>query len=255
MDVMNAANNRVDMGTEGYIHSVLTNSTAFGPGSRFVVFLSGCTLRCQYCDSPEMWNMPDGKKMPVGDLLKRIGEYRVFLQRTGGGVTASGGEPLEQPEFLTALFQGCKSMGLHTALDTSGFLGASATDALLDATDLVLLDIKSFDRDTYEGLTGGSLGPTRRFAEKLAALGKPVRLRYVLVAGLTDNLTSIGSLASYACDLGNVECVEILPFHKNGEVKWETLGLPYTLNETLPPPDELVDQVKALFTARGLKTI
>jgi pyruvate formate lyase activating enzyme len=252
---MSATNNRVNMGTEGYIHSVTTSSAAFGPGSRFVVFLSGCTLRCQYCDSPEMWNMPDGKKMHVGELLKQIGDYRVYLERTGGGVTASGGEPLGQPEFLTALFQGCKSLGLHTALDTSGFLGASATDALLDATDLVLLDIKSFDRDTYEGLTGGSLGPTRRFAERLAAMGKPVWLRYVLVKGLTDDLTSIASLASYACDLGNVECVEVLPFHKEGEVEWEVRGLPYTLRETPPPSRELVDRVRDLFSARGLKTV
>jgi pyruvate formate lyase activating enzyme len=252
---MSATNNRVNMVTEGYIHSVATSSAAYGPGSRFVVFLSGCTLRCQYCDSPETWNMPDGKKMPVGDLLKQIGVYRAYLDRAGGGVTASGGDPLEQPEFLTALFQGCKSLGLHTALDTSGFLGASATDALLDATDLVLLDIKSFDRDTYEGLTGGSLGPTKHFAERLAAIGKPVWLRYVLVEGLTDQLKSIASLASYACDLGNVEGVEVLPFHKQGEGKWETLRLPYTLKETLPPTEELVEQVRDLFSARGLKAI
>lgn len=252
---MNATIARVNTGAEGFIHSVVTSSAAYGPGSRFVVFFSGCTLRCQYCDSPETWNLPDGKKLAVGDLLKQMGEYRSYLQRAGGGVTASGGEPLEQPEFLTALFQGCKSWGLHTALDTSGFLGANATDALLDATDLVLLDIKSFDRDTYEELTGGSLGPTRRFAERLAAMGKPVWLRFVLVEGLTDNLASIASLASYACDLGNVECVEVLPFHKKGEAKWETLGLAYTLKETPPPPNELVARVKDLFSARGLKTI
>jgi pyruvate formate lyase activating enzyme len=239
---------------EGYVHSVETGGAVDGPGLRFVVFLTGCALRCLYCHNPDTWHMPDGKKIGVASLLNEILLYSHYLKRTGGGVTATGGEPLAQPEFVTALFQGCKALGLHTALDTSGFLGANATDALLAATDLVLLDIKSFDPETYHRLTGGSLAPTLRFAERLAAMGKPTWLRYVLVPGLTDDLASIEKLAAYAAKL-TMEKVEVLPFHKMGESKWEALNLPYTLKDTKPPSAELIAQVKAIFVGYGLKTV
>lgn len=244
----------MSVNVEGYVHSVETGGAVDGPGLRFVVFLTGCALRCLYCHNPDTWHMPDGKKTGVASLLNEIALYRDFLVRTGGGVTATGGEPLAQPEFVTALFQGCKALGLHTALDTSGFLGANATDALLAATDLVLLDIKSFDPETYKRLTGGNLAPTLRFAERLSAMGKPTWLRYVLVPGLTDDLTSIEALAAYAGGLGMAK-VEVLPFHKMGESKWEALKLPYTLKDTQPPSAELVARVKRIFAGHGLKTV
>lgn len=244
----------MNVNVEGYIHSVETGGAVDGPGLRFVVFLTGCALRCLYCHNPDTWHMPDGRKIGVASLLNEIAEYRDFLQRTGGGVTATGGEPLAQPDFVTALFQGCKALGLHTALDTSGFLGANATDALLAATDLVLLDIKSFDPAAYKRLTGGSLAPTLRFAERLAAMGKPTWLRYVLVPGLTDDLASIDKLAAYAKDLGMAK-VEVLPFHKMGESKWGALKLPYALQEKQPPSAALVAAVRAIFVGHGLKTV
>jgi pyruvate formate lyase activating enzyme len=244
----------MDVNVEGYVHSVETGGAVDGPGLRFVVFLTGCALRCLYCHNPDTWHMPDGKKTGVASLLNEIAEYRDFLQRTGGGVTATGGEPLAQPEFVTALFQGCKMLGLHTALDTSGFLGANASDALLAATDLVLLDIKSFGPDTYKRLTGGNLAPTLRFAERLAATSKPVWLRYVLVPGVTDDLKSVEALAAYASRLGMAK-VEVLPFHKMGESKWEALGLPYTLKSTPPPSAALIATVKDIFVGHGLKTV
>ncbi|MDE1937511.1 MAG: pyruvate formate lyase-activating protein [Alphaproteobacteria bacterium] len=244
----------MDVNVEGYVHSVETGGAVDGPGLRFVVFLTGCALRCLYCHNPDTWHMPDGKKTGVASLLNEIAEYRDFLQRTGGGVTVTGGEPLAQPEFVTALFQGCKALGLHTALDTSGFLGANATDALLAATDLVLLDIKSFGPETYKRLTGGNLAPTLRFAERLSAMGRPVWLRYVLVPGVTDDLKSIEALAAYASRLGMAK-VEVLPFHKMGESKWEALDLPYTLKNTQPPSAALVAKVKDIFVGHGLKTI
>lgn len=243
----------MNVNVDGYIHSVETGGAVDGPGLRFVVFLTGCALRCLYCHNPDTWHMPDGRKTGVASLLNEIAEYRDFLQRTGG-VTATGGEPLAQPDFVTALFQGCKALCLHTALDTSGFLGANATDALLAATDLVLLDIKSFDPAAYKRLTGGSLAPTLRFAERLAAMGKPTWLRYVLVPGLTDDLASIDKLAAYAKDLGMAK-VEVLPFHKMGESKWGALKLPYTLQEKQPPSTALVATVRAIFTGHGLKTV
>ena len=239
---------------EGFIHSVETGGAVDGPGLRFVVFLSGCPLRCLYCHNPDTWHCKDAKRTGVATLLNEILLYSHYLKRTGGGVTATGGEPLVQPEFVTALFQGCKSMGLHTALDTSGFLGENATDQLLAATDLVLLDIKSFDPAVYRRITGGNLAPTLRFAEHLAAIGKPTWLRYVLVPGLTDDIAAIEALAAYARTL-NMAKVEVLPFHKMGEPKWEALKLPYTLKDTEPPSPELVARVKDIFVRQGLRTV
>jgi pyruvate formate lyase activating enzyme len=244
----------MEVNVEGFVHSVETCGAVDGPGLRFVVFLSGCALRCLYCHNPDTWHMPDGKKTGVASLLNEIVEYRDFLQRTGGGVTATGGEPLAQPEFVTALFRGCKKLGLHTALDTSGFLGANASDALLEVTDLVLLDIKSFDPAIYKKLTGGNLTPTLNFAERLSRMGKPTWLRYVLLPGVTDDLESIDKLAFYAHGLGMAK-VEVLPFHKMGEVKYKALNIPYTLGDTLPPSPELVAKVKAIFVGHGLRTV
>jgi len=244
----------VGVNVEGYVHSVETGGAVDGPGLRFVVFLSGCHLRCLYCHNPDTWHLKDGKKTDVADLLKEIALYTNYLKRTGGGVTATGGEPLAQPEFVTALFQGCKSLGLHTALDTNGYLGENATQALLDATDLVMLDIKAFNPDVYKKLTGAELAPTLRFAEHLSAIGKPTWLRYVLVPGWTDDLASIAELAAYAAKL-KMEKVEVLPFHKMGESKWEAMGLPYTLKETEPPSPDLIAQVKEIFVSHGLQTV
>lgn len=239
---------------EGYVHSVETGGAVDGPGLRYVVFLSGCHLRCLYCHNPDTWHMKDAKKMDVGHLVSEINLYAHYLKRTGGGVTATGGEPLSQPEFVTALFQGCKALGLHTALDTNGYLGENASDALLAATDLVMLDIKHFDPVAYKKVTGVELAPTLRFAEKLSAMGKATWLRYVLVPGLTDDLGSITELAAYAAKL-KVEKVEVLPFHKMGEHKWETMGLKYELKNTEPPAPALVAQVKEIFVSHGLKTV
>ena len=239
---------------EGYVHSVETGGAVDGPGLRFVVFLSGCQLRCLYCHNPDTWHMKDAKKMGVAHLLNEIMLYAHYLKRTGGGVTATGGEPLAQPEFVTALFQGCKAMGLHTALDTNGFLGEHASDALLAATDLVLLDIKAWDASIYKSLTGAELAPTLRFAERLAEMGKPTWLRYVLVPGWTDNLEHITELAAYAAKL-KIAKVEVLPFHKMGEPKWEAMKLPYQLKDTQPPSAELIAHVTEIFVSHGLQTV
>lgn len=239
---------------EGYVHSVETGGCVDGPGMRFVVFLSGCSLRCLYCHNPDTWHRKDAKKMGVAHLLNEILLYSHYLKRTGGGVTATGGEPLSQPEFVTALFQGCKAMGLHTALDTNGYLGAHASDTLLEATDLVLLDIKAFDPATYKSLTGADLAPTLAFAQRLAETKKTTWLRYVLVPGVTDNLDSIAQLADYAKNL-NMAKVEVLPFHKMGEPKWDALHIPYKLKDTQPPSAELLAKVKAIFVDKGLRTV
>ncbi|XVU28088.1 radical SAM protein [Actinoplanes sp. CA-054009] len=160
------------MTTIGSVHSFDVSTGVDGPGTRFVAFLAGCPLRCLYCHSPDTQFRRFGRPTDVGDLLLEIRRYERFLKVARGGVTVSGGEPLQQRDFTRALLRGCKEMGLHTALDTSGFLGDRADGALLDATDLVLLDIKSGLTETYEKVTGtGRLPPTVRFAHRLAELG------------------------------------------------------------------------------------
>ncbi|MCG5240523.1 pyruvate formate-lyase-activating protein [Azospirillum doebereinerae] len=238
----------------GWVHSVETGGTVDGPGIRYVLFLAGCPLRCQYCHNPDTQHMHDGTRTDVAEVLADIESTAGFLRRGHGGVTLSGGEPLVQPEFCAAILRGCKELGLHTALDTSGFLGNHADDYLLADVDLVLLDIKAFKESTYREVTGSPLRPTLEFAERLAGMNKPIWLRYVLVPGLTDNLDEIAGLADFAAGLGNVQRVDVLPFHKMGEHKWQALGRPYRLSGTEPPDPAFTAQVRDLFRAAGLNT-
>ena len=237
----------------GWVHSVESGGTSDGPGIRYVLFLAGCPLRCLYCHNPDTRHMHDGTPTSSADIVEEIGTYAEFLRRAKGGVTISGGEPLVQPEFCAAVFRGAKDLGLHTALDTSGFLGTHADDYLLSDVDLVLLDIKAFKESTYRRLTGVPLRPTLEFAERLAEMGKPIWLRYVLVPGLTDNPAEIEELAAFVAGLGVVKRVDVLPFHKMGEYKWRQLGLPYQLAGTQPPSPELTERVRDRFRAQGLR--
>ncbi|CAM5635080.1 pyruvate formate-lyase-activating protein [Streptomyces pilosus] len=236
----------------GRIHSWDLSTGVDGPGTRFVLFLSGCPLRCLYCANPDTWRMRDGEPATVDEVMAEIEKYRAFLTTAGGGVTLTGGEALLQPAFTAAVFRRCKELGLHTALDTSGFLGARADDALLADTDLVLLDIKSFDAGTYRRLTGGDLAPTLDFATRLDRLGKRMWIRYVLVPGRTDDPEAIDGLAGFLAGLGSVERVDILPFHKLGAAKYDALGIPFALRDTPVPDPALVERVRGQFRRRGL---
>ena len=238
----------------GLIHSVESCGTVDGPGIRFIVFLSGCSLRCQYCHNPDTSFKRRGKERTVEDVLEEISRYASFLKTAKGGVTISGGDPLFQPDFTRALLHGCKEMGLHTCIDTSGHLGSNADDAMLADTDLVLLDIKAWNPEQYKHVTGQNLQPTLDFAEKLAARGIPMWLRYVLVPGLTDQLEDITALARYAAGLGNVQRVDVLPFHQMGKFKWGELGLEYPLMELEPPAQELTVKVRSIFRENGFPT-
>jgi pyruvate formate lyase activating enzyme len=235
----------------GRVHSWDLSTGVDGPGTRFVLFLSGCPLRCLYCANPDTWHMRDGRTATVDESMAEIEKYRPFLTASGGGVTLTGGEPLLQPAFTGALLRRCKEAGLHTALDTSGFLGARASDALLADTDLVLLDIKSFDIGTYRRLTGGDLAPTLAFATRLNRLGVPMWIRYVLVPGWTDDLTAVDGLAEFVAGLDTVDRVDVLPFHKLGAPKYEALGIPFPLKETPTPDPALTEEVRARFHAHG----
>ena len=243
---------RLTCGDSGYVHSVETGGTVDGPGLRYVVFTAGCPLRCLYCHNPDCMHLKNGHVMRVEEILADLATYTPYLRRGQGGLTVSGGEPLVQPSFTHALLQGAKALGLHTALDTSGFLGARASDALLDDVDLVLLDIKAFAPETYRRVTGVALQPTLDFAQRLAVLGKPMWIRYVLVPGLTDTPAEIEDLADFVAGLRSVERVEVLPFHKMGEWKWEQLDMPYQLKDTPPPGPDLEEATRAAFRRRGL---
>ncbi|GHF33696.1 pyruvate formate-lyase-activating protein [Streptomyces fumanus] len=236
----------------GRIHSWDLSTGVDGPGTRFVLFVNGCPLRCLYCANPDTWHMRDGKKATVDEVAAEIGKYRDFVAAAGGGVTVTGGEPLLQPAFTAAVLRRCKEAGLHTALDTSGFLGARASDALLADTDLVLLDIKSFDVTTYRKLTGGALAPTLDFATRLDRMGKRMWIRYVLVPGWTDGDDAVDGLAGFLSGLESVERVDILPFHKLGAAKYDTLEIPFPLRDTPVPDRTLVERVRDRFRRRGL---
>jgi pyruvate formate lyase activating enzyme len=239
--------------THGWVHSYETGSTVDGPGVRVMLFMSGCLLRCQYCHNPDTWKLKDGTRIELGQAIRRLHDFAPALRAMGGGLTISGGEPLVQLGFTRGLLSAAKAMGLHTALDTSGFLGHRADDAYLKSVDLVLLDIKSGDPDTYRRVTGVELAPTLRFADRLAAMGKPVWVRFVLVPGLSDDPANIEKVASFVAPMTNVEWVEVLPFHQMGGFKWKTLGLEYHLAETPIPTHEQVIAALDIFRSAGCR--
>jgi len=244
-----------ETGQIGFIHSFETAGTLDGPGIRFVVFMTGCPLRCQYCQNPDTWHVRNGSPMSVDQVMREIEKYAGFLIKAGGGITFSGGEPLVQIKFLANLLRKCKQRGLHTAVDTSGVLGERMTDAMLADTDLVLLDIKAFDPDIYRQITGGKVAATQEFAKRLSSMAKPTWIRFVLVPQLTDDFEDIEHLADFVADLQGVERVEVLPFHKMGEHKWEALNLDYQLKETEPPSEELIARIHDQFRKRQLTVL
>lgn len=171
----------------GYYHSYEITGSVNGPGVRFMLYLSGCPLRCQYCQNPDMWTLRNGRPVTVGRMLDEVAKYASFIRTAHGGITVSGGEPMLQTRFLEALLRRCKQdLGLHTAVDTSGFLGARASEDFLDLVDLFLLDIKAGDEELCQLVTSAELEPTLRFARRLSDRGNRMWLRYVLVPGLTD---------------------------------------------------------------------
>lgn len=238
----------------GYLHSVETGGTLDGPGVRFVLFTTGCELRCQYCHNPDTWRARNGRKVSVDGVLAEIGKYAKFLRDYKGGVTISGGEPLTQHRFVKQIFRGCKALEIHTALDTNGYLGDKLSDEDLADIDLVLLDLKAFDPDLHRRVTGVDNGPILDFARRLSDLDQPVWIRFVLVPGLTDDRADIEALAQFTGGLGNVQRVEVLPFHKMGEYKWRELGLDYRLADTLPPAPDLVEWARDQFRRYDLTT-
>ena len=240
-------------GDVGFLHSFTTGSTVDGPGVRVVAWTSGCQFRCLYCHNPDTWNMTNGIPVTLGKATEELRKYRTGLKVMAGGFTLSGGEPLMQDRFAVKLLTAARAMGIHTALDTNGSLGTRLTDAELESIDLVLLDIKSWDAERHRQVTGTEVGPVLDFARRLAARKRPVWLRFVLVPGLTDDAENITKIARFSGGLGNVDRVDVLPFHQMGRFKWKELKLSYALESIQPPTSEAVEQACAWFRAEGLK--
>jgi len=248
-----AVKSALETGNMGFLHSFTTGSAVDGPGVRVVAWTAGCHWRCLYCHNPDTWNMMNGMPVTLERAVEEVGKYRHGLKIMSGGFTLSGGEPLMQDRFAVKLFTAVKAMGIHTALDTNGHLGERLTDTELKQIDLILLDLKGWDPDRHRRLVGKEVGPTLDFARRLAGLKKPIWVRFVLVPGLTDDPNDVKSIAKFAAGLGNVERVDVLPFHQMGRFKWKRLGLDYQLENFEPPCRDLIDRTCAHFRAEGLK--
>jgi pyruvate formate lyase activating enzyme len=240
-------------GDMGFLHSFTTGSAVDGPGIRVVAWTSGCMWRCRYCHNPDTWKMTNGIPVSVARASAELSKYKRGLKSMAGGLTVSGGEPLMQHRFVLKLFAAARTMGVHTCLDTNGYYGDRVSDEDLQGIDLVLLDLKTFDRDRHIHLVGMDNAPTHTFARRLGELRRPAWVRYVLVPGLTDDPEDLAKTAEFAASLGIVERVDVLPFHQMGRSKWQRLGMEYTLENTQPPTAEVVERTCEIFRKAGLK--
>ena len=243
----------VETGDVGFLHSFTTGSTVDGPGVRLVAWAAGCQWRCQYCHNPDTWTLRNGMAVSLETAVAELRKYRRGLQVMRGGFTLSGGEPLLQDRFATRLLAAAQGMGIHTAIETNGMLGDRLTDEELRRIDLVLLGIKSWGAERHRQLTGNDIEPTLAFARRLAALKRPLWVRFVLVPGLTNDPDIVSGIATFAAGLAVVERVEVLPFHQMGRFKWERLGLDYALKDARPPSPEEVEVTLRAFREEGLE--
>ena len=238
--------------TVGFLHSVESFGSVDGPGVRYVLFLQGCPLRCQYCHNPDTWAAQgaQGKRVTAKEALADIAQYRSFIQN--GGVTLSGGEPLLQSAFCRAVLEGCRAMGLHTALDTSGVIPLEVCWEAVEKADLLLLDIKAIEERLCKRLTGQDNRNALRLLDECERTKKTVWIRHVIVPGVTALPEQLEPLARYLADFSCVERVELLPFHQLGRFKWEALGLPYALAKTPEPTQGEMAKARAIFARWGL---
>ena len=240
-------------GDMGFLHSFTTGSAVDGPGMRVVAWTAGCMWRCLYCHNPDTWSMRNGLPVTIARATEELRKYRHGLKIMSGGFTLSGGEALMQDRFAVKLLTAAKQMGIHTALDTNGYYGDRLSDAELESVDLVLLDLKSWDPERHRRLTGMDNTPTLAFARRLAAAKRPVWVRFVLVPGWSDDEETVGGVAKFAASLGNVERVDVLPFHQMGRFKWAQLGLTYSLDHVEPPTLQGIEKACAVFRSEGLQ--
>lgn len=238
--------------TKGAIHSIETFGSVDGPGVRYIIFLQGCQMRCQFCHNPDTWKM-EGENMQTSDeVLKKALRYKSYWKKQGG-ITVSGGEPLLQIDFMLELFQKAKAQGIHMVMDTCGnpftreepFF--SKFQELMAYTDLVLLDIKHIDEQAHKELTGWSNTNIIDMAKYLAEIQKPVWIRHVLVPTKNAKDEELLRLDRFIKTLPNVERVEVLPYHTLGIYKWKELGYDYPLEGVKPPNEELIERANKLL--------
>ena len=239
--------------TLGYIHSVETFGLVDGPGVRYIIFLQGCAMRCQYCHNPETWAFTKDTAKTPQEAFTAAYRYRNYW-RNNGGLTISGGEPLLQMDFVSEVFRLARAKKVQTALDTSAqpFAPDNADwmarfDRLLENTDLVILDLKEIDDEKHKKLTGHSNKNILAMAQYVAAKGVNLWIRHVLVPGLTDDEDGLRRTADFIRSLNTVQRVEVLPYHTLGLFKWQKLGIPYPLPDAVPPTAEQVKRAEELL--------
>lgn len=236
------------------VHSWELVTSVDGPGTRMTMFMSGCPLRCQYCHNPDTMEMKTGTLERIEDVVKRIKRYKSVFSASGGGLTISGGEPLFQIAFTRRVLKEVHDAGIHTCIDTSGFLGSRLTDADLENIDLFLLDVKSGNEETYHEVTGRQLQPTIDFGDRLHAHNKKVWIRFVVVPGLTDAPENVDQVVEIVSRWkSNVERIEVLPFHNMGADKWHELDMHYSLEDVKPPSQESMVAIRDKFRAEGFE--
>ncbi len=240
-------------GDVGFLHSFTTGSAVDGPGIRLVAWTASCNFRCQYCHNPDTWTLSNGIPVTIPRAMAELRKYAEGLRRMKGGFTLSGGEPLMQPRFAAKLFAIAKALRIHTAIETNGYYGDRLSDAELKDIDLVILDMKALSPDRHKRVTGGrDVEPVIEFCLRLAELGRPMWLRYVLVPDLTDDFEEMTRVANFGAALGNIERAEILPFHQMGKYKWEKLGLDYRQADTPTPTVQELANAIWIFRDAGL---
>lgn len=221
--------------TQGRIHSLESFGTVDGPGTRYVVFVQGCPMRCLYCHNPDTWSMTAGDLMEPQYIFEQYLKNEPFYQN-GGGITVTGGEPLMQVDFLIDLFTLCKNHGVHTCIDTSGIAfneknaeWIEKLDKLLELTDLIMLDIKHIDPSKHKELTSQLNDGILAFAEYVSEKGVELWIRHVIVPGITDDDKYLYDLGYFIGGLKTLKALDALPYHTMGKPKYEKLGIPYPL--------------------------
>ena len=242
-------------GEIGFVHSFTTGSAVDGPGVRIVVWTAGCQWRCLYCHNPDTWTISNGIPVTIAKATEELSKYRHGLKIMSGGITVSGGEPLMQHRFVVKLLTAAQEMGIHTAIETNGSFGDRLTDDDLGKIDLVLLGLKAWGSERHRHLTGMSPDPTLKLAQRLAAQKRPIWVRFVLVPGLTDDPEDIAMIAEFAASLGNVERVDVLPFHQLGKYKWKELQINYELANVQTASPAAVESACEQFRAVGLNAV
>lgn len=231
----------------GRYSSVQTLGTLDGPGVRFVLFLQGCPLSCGYCHNPETRNPTEGILTDTDDIMRQVVRCKAYFGKKGG-ITVSGGEPLMQAPFVTELFKKCHAEGIHTCIDTSGCMMNEYTDALLDETDLCILDIKMTNDEDYKRYIGCEQRKPLAFLEKLSEKNVETWIRQVIIEGINDNETNIRLLNDICENHDNVSFAELLPFRKLCVTKYEQMGIPFPFNSYNEPSQEKMIQLSSMIS-------